>query len=593
MIKAGTVGVATLALLALDLVGPVTDVHAQSTGEIQVLVAPLSSSAGVNSKFGEKVAGEVRKAVGGMPGMAAFPESDLKKSLKEFKLDPQQMSHIEWRQLGSRLGVQLVMVGTAESAGSRVKVDVTFVDPTSGDELPVSEFTVASDKKYEDAAIRIAAGLETQVAYTRAIIFCAEYLGSKQFSDALRNCNKALDINSSSIRAWYLRGRTHMEAEEWELAAADLEKVVADNPSNTDAIRSLAFAHAQLGNTERSLELYQEYLTFQPDDAQVRLSVAFQLAQAGAYAAAMEILQEGVERDPENADLWEYLGNVALAAAAAGNGTDSVSSTAFLHQAVRAFDKLLELKQEAIDPAILRNAIAANLEIGDLDAALQFSERALTALRSGSATSPDTAGSGENGQTREQVLAGIHSLRADIFTRRDQLDRALAELDRTLEADPGHNNAYMKRGFLRLRTGNTQGAMSDYQRAVDEGGQDPNAIGNQLFGTAYQDYFQKRRYSAAIDMLKTALRFARLPQLTNQINFFTAFSYYEWATNIDQRNEAQEACGPAQQALSLFRNVIPILNKAGSYQPRSQAQIREAIDVQLFRQQQIIKARCR
>lgn len=594
MRKVPIVRVVALSGITIGLWGPVGEAVAQTSQDIRVLVAPLRTGAGVNNKFGDKVAAEVRKSLANVSGMVAFNDGDVKKALKEFKLEPQQMNLIQWRQLGGRLNVQLVMFGTAESEGRAVHVKATFVDPKSGDELAVPEFTVANDGQSQEAARRISDSLGEQVTYQKSVVFCAEYLGSNQLTDALRNCDKALEINPASTRALYLRGRTHMGAKEWEKAVTDLEKVVADNPSNTDALQSLAFTHAQLGNTERSQQLYQDYLTFQPDDAHVRLNVAFNLAQAEAYEAAKEILQEGVERDPENTALWEYLGNVALAAGAADPGTSDggavVADTASLRLAVRAFDKVLELKGDSIDPAILRNAIAANLEIGDLDAALGFSDRALSALRSGGVTR--SADSGTEGQTPEQVRAGIHSLRADIFTRREQLARALSEMDQTLQADPAYPNAYMKRGFLKLRTGDTRGALADYRKAVSERGQDPNAIANQLFGTGYNDYFQRGRYSGAIDMFKTALEFARSPQLTNQINFFTAYGYYQWATGIDKRNEQREACQPAQQALNLFRSVSPYLGRAGGYQSGSQAQIREATDVQLFRQQQIIKAKC-
>ncbi len=37
---------------------------------------------------------------------------------------------------------------------------------------------------------------------------------------------------------------------------------------------------------------------------------------------------------------------------------------------------------------------------------------------------------------------------------------------------------------------------------------------------------------------------------------------------------------------------MPHLNQSGSYQANSQAQIRDAVDVQLYRQEQIIRKAC-
>lgn len=599
------------ALAVSGMLATAADLSAQGASRIQVLVAPLSTGPDVNDKFGEKVSKEVTKAIEEISGLDPMPEGDVKKALKQFNLDAAQMNPIQWRQLASRLEAQMLMVGSAERAGQGIQVSVTFLDPKSGDELPVEPFTVSDDGQDKQAASRITAGLEEQIAYQRSLIYCQEYLGSGQIEDALRNCEQALEVNPSSTRAHYVIGRVHMEAEDYPSAVEHLERVVEDNPANTEALQSLAYSHAQLGNKERSLELYQAYLEFQPDDAQVRLNIAFELAQAGAFQEASEILQAGVRRDSTNAGLWEYLGNVALAAGTATNaGLEgaTVKDTAQVRLAVRAFDKVLELKGDSVGASVLTNAIAAHLEMGDLDEALAFSDRALEALRSGvgtaatgegevtEGTTPETPETPEGvpggAESRQQLRARIHSLRADIFARRDNFDRALAELDEVLSIDPEYGGAYMKRGFYRLRSGNTEGALADYRKAVNEQGRDPNAIANQLFGIGYNDYFEKGQFSTAIDMFRTALEFAQDPQLEQQVNFFAAYGYYRMGTNIDQRNEGQEACQPARQALSAFQNVGPYLGSAGGYQSNSQAQIREAVDVQIYRQQQIIRARC-
>ena len=62
---------------------------------------------------------------------------------------------------------------------------------------------------------------------------------------------------------------------------------------------------------------------------------------------------------------------------------------------------------------------------------------------------------------------------------------------------------------------------------------------------------------------------------------------------IDASNEAAEACAPAQRALSKFEQVLPNLNRAGNEQPNAQSDIRENMDVYLYRQQQLIKKACK
>ncbi len=622
-------------------------------GEIRVLVAPLVTHDGIRARFGERVADRVRDRLQQFSGMRPIEKNRIEDALKEYQLSPENMSAIEWRQLASRLNAQMVMVGEARRGGQGVQVEVNFVDPESGDELPVESFSVGDDGQDRQAAEQIAGGLEEQVQFQRSVVFCAEYLASEQIEDAARNCQQALAINPNSTRALYLQGRIYMEMEDFSSAKQNLERVLEENPSNTDALQSLAYTEAKLGNTQRASTLYQEYLQYNPDAVDVRLNVAFEMASAGALAEAMEILQEGVDRDSTNAALWEYLGRVALAkgtqrqpagtggpdmpegategqtapAEGAANG-GSVSDTAAVRLAVRAYDKVLELREGDIDPTILTNVIAAHLALGELQQALDFSERALERLRRPSADgagSPEPgdaaaqgegqeeeaegegqeqaqgegqAGAGEEAlevpgraeETREETQARIHSLRADIFARMERPRDAIRELDQVLELNPEYENALMRRGQQRLRAGNTEGAMQDFRAAVQRG-QDRNAVAQTLFARGYQDYFQRDQFSAAAEMFRTALEFAERQDLQQQINFFTAYSYYQQGAQIDNQNRGEE-CEPARRALNLFQRVAPLLDRSGNYQAQAQSQLREALDVQVYRQQQIMRASC-
>jgi tetratricopeptide (TPR) repeat protein len=564
--------------------------------EIQVLVAPLVVSGGVNRRFGERVADEVRKALEEFGGLLPIEEGDVNDVLKQFGLKQEEMTPIEWRQLASRMNAQMVMIGTAQPSGGGVAVDVAFLDPSTGDELPVNPFTVADDGKHKEAAEQITADLEEGVEYQRSIAFCSEYLSSKQLEDAMRNCDRALSINPSSTRGQYLRSRIYMEMERWNDAVSDLETVVTENPSNTDALQSLAYTHAQLGNKTRSLELYQDYLNFNPDDAAVRLNIAFELATAGAYGEAMAILQEGVERDAENPGLWEYLGSVALAYGTEGNGNggeNEVTHPEAVRVAVDAFARVLSLRGESTDPSILSNAIVANMLLGDHQAALDFAEQAIDMIENPPATDPTVeAGTDPEGpqMSREELLASIHSRRADVYSRMERFDDASAAITEAMRFDPELTNGHMRRALFKLQGGDSDGAIADFRTAVDRGA-DSDQIANNLFSQGYNDHFQAGQFSRALALFRTALEFAQAPDVSHQIHFFTAYTYYQQGTALDNGNP-NETCNPARSALNVFRNVLPHLNQSGSYQANSQAQIRDAVDVQLYRQEQIIRKAC-
>jgi tetratricopeptide (TPR) repeat protein len=238
--------------------------------------------------------------------------------------------------------------------------------------------------------------------------------------------------------------------------------------------------------------------------------------------------------------------------------------------AVEAYDHVLDLKGEDMNPEILRNVIAANLELGDYDAALTFADRAQALM-------PEDA--------------GLWSIRSDIYGRMERYGDAVAALDRALELDPAYPNAYLRRGFLKLRSGDSQGGTADLRTALDQGA-DVEVVSGQLLARGYNDFFKNGQYDEALAMFEVGTSLASAGRVRDQLYFFTAYGYYQQGVAIDGSNEANEACQPARRALSRFQQVLPNLDRAGNEQPQSQAQIRESTDVYIYRQEQIIRKNC-
>lgn len=590
------------AVLAITMI-PATPQAAQAqVSGLTILVAPVGVTEPVNRRFGERTANEVRKLLESFAGYTAVERDDVRSLLKQYDLDEKAMSAIEWRQLGMQMNASLVMVGTAVQGGGGVEVDISFIDPTNGDELPMRPFTVPDDDSHDEAAGEIMSQFTEGVEYARSLAFCADYLASEQVQDALNNCNAAIDLNPTSDRAFYLRGRAHMLAEAWGLAVDDLSRVVDNDPSNTQALQSLAFTHTQLGNGAESLSYYRKYLDFQPDDVAVRLRIAYDLSNAGGPAEAVQVLQDGVQRAPDNVQLLEYLTGAALQAGQSGG---EVTDRDMIRVAVDASAQLVSLLGDAVSPITLSNATNAYMLMEEYDEALAFSERALSMIKN----SPTSNGEEpENGDappaSKEQLLAQVHSARAQIYDKLDDPEAGVSELEMALGYNPDLQNGRQRLARLKLKAGDTEGAIADFRAATADGA-DSDQIANALFGQGFKDHFEKQQQAmqnpsainvgevtAALELFVVAAEFAQAPDVAQQVNFFIGFGHYLRGTALDARNEENEACGPARSALSAFQQVGGPIGRAGVYQANSQASIRDAVEVQLYRQEQIIKKAC-
>jgi tetratricopeptide (TPR) repeat protein len=536
----------------LVLLGLAMPSEAEAQSAARVLVAPLTPGAGIDKSFGEKVAEEVGKSLENFDAIEPMEDKEIEAALKRFGLEDQVLTPVQWRQLASQLNADLVMVGNADPAGAGVQVKARFVQAKSGEELLIPDFTVGGDGGGEarEASRRIIEAFDAQVAYLKALQFCQ------------------------------------------------------DDPAKEDAIQSLAYSHAQLGNADRATDLYMQYLDFNPDDAEVRLNVAFNLAQAGAYESAIQIIQDGLERDPENEDLLLYLGNVALAkatqaAGGSGNG-GTVQDTASAEIALDAYRRYVELEDEEIEAAIILNALKAHMAMDDNEGAFDLSERIKREMEE---TTDPVTGTGASVTTpggRQLEVANITdadratywALRSDMLADMGRTNDAVRELGYALEIDPTYPNGYLKRGILHLQGGAPmETALADFRRAV-ESGSDSDVVASQLLAKGYNDHFKQGRIAQAITMFRAALEFATLPATKNQLNFFIGYGIYQQAVALDESNP-QEECGPAQRALQRFQQVSGFIRQAGNVQQNSQAQILDATDTYIFRQEQIVKKACR
>jgi tetratricopeptide (TPR) repeat protein len=547
------------------------------SGRARVLVATFQTADGVDDGFGEDIAEELREEVDDFDLLVSVEWDDIDDALGRFDLDHTSMDLIQWRQLASRLNAQLLIFGDISGGSAGNQVNALFVETRQGEETEIPTFSVQGDDgdAVREVSSQIAATLDEHVSFLSARLNCQDYLSSDQFADAVRNCDRALEIRPNSTQALYLRGQIAVEQESWDDAIEFLKRALEQSSDHEEALQSLAYAHAQAGNMERATELYRDYLEFNPADQDVRLTVAYNLANAGAYPEAMSIIRDGLDRDSTSAALWKYLGDVAIRQGTASDqaqlrGGTSISDTSAIETALQAYRKFSSLQPDSADVGLYRNMIGAQLQLEDLSGASETVREAL-----------DRVGS----------EPALWSLQADIRARQDDLQGAISAMDSVLALDSEYRNANFKRGVFKLRSGDTESAMADFERSV-ESGTDPGQIAQQLFATGHNRYFKNGENLRAARMFEAALEFSQEEDLTRRLHFWSGYSYFRRGRELDSANEEAQECQPARQALDLFEQVMPHINRAGDYQQDSQQQIAQAVDVLLYRQEQIQKKSC-
>ncbi|NWX18988.1 FKBP4 isomerase, partial [Aegotheles bennettii] len=113
-------------------------------------------------------------------------------------------------------GTQYFKEGKYKQAALQYKKIVSWLEHESG--LSEEEDTKAK-------SLRLAAHLNLAMCHLKL----------KEYSQALENCNKALELDSNNEKGLFRRGEAHLAVNDFELARGDFQKVIQLYPSNKAA----------------------------------------------------------------------------------------------------------------------------------------------------------------------------------------------------------------------------------------------------------------------------------------------------------------------------------------------------------------------
>ncbi len=542
----GVIWLASMAVAFALGAGLAAEAHAAARqqepgGRFRVLVVPIESSA-LDRKFGEKVAKEISSRLAEFPTHAPVPEKEFGRALKQYEVKREELNAIKARQLANLMGAQVVFYGSLSESGGAYDVSAGFIDVKTGDEVQVPPVRIRdkNDRAVQSVAAAAIKAFETQVRFVRARQFCADYVGSQQPDNALRNCNEALEINSKSVPALFNKGlafrqlfeNTEVGTNGWaDSAIAYFQRVLSNQPGHRDALQNAAYIYSQSGQAERASELYKQYLELDPGNVPVRLKVAYDLAQADLMAPAIDIIQEGLKHAEEDVDLLQSLGDYSL--------RYSAEDSSYVDVALQAYEKVLEIKGEETDLTIVENALAAYTRANRTREAVAFAEKALQAH----AESPR-----------------LWSLYADALSRLNRYADASAAMDKVIGLDASYANEYLKRGQFQMQGGDEAGGMADFNLAIESGSSSADDVYRLFFSTAHQAR-NGGDLPGAVRYFERASRFAPANQ-KREVEFWWGYTYYQLGERLAKPD--QTTLGQLQRAQGNFQAAMQHFNRAGS-----------------------------
>ena len=284
---------------------------------------------------------------------------------------------------------------------------------------------------------------------------------------ALKDYNKAVELNPKYIVAIANRGVTRGSLGQKEEAIADLQRALAINPNspNPDFILRIADLRYLLNDFNGSIADYNRLLAMDKMYPRIYSKRAGSEAMLGQAEDALRDADKALQIDPKDEEAYNSRG---LANRLLGKLNDSVNDfslaihikddysrpynnrgTVYLAQgqperAIADFSKAIELDSHYADPYSNRGAVEHQLDrneaaLKDLDTALRLN--------------PNSGDAYQNRGVVKNVLK--------------QFPEALADFNQALKLNAGKNNAgiYVGRGISKLYLGDKTGACEDWRTA--------------------------------------------------------------------------------------------------------------------------------
>ncbi|NDP41338.1 MAG: tetratricopeptide repeat protein [Aromatoleum sp.] len=297
-----------------------------------------------------------------------------------------------------------------------------------------------------------------------------------------------------------------------ELDAAETlyRQVLAQAPSNFDALHLLGVVQHQKGRHQAAVELIRNAVGIEPRAAAAHSNLGLALAKLGRFDEALASHDRALSLDPGNVEALNNRGSVLLSlkrhadavasydealsrrpghAAALRNRGVALAALNRHADALASYDRALAFRDDDVEALIGRGHALASL--GRHAEALATYARALARqpdhvemLKNRGDALVDLKRHAEALASYDRAIAlepghvGALNNRANLLVELNRHEDALADYDRALALEPGYVESLVNRGNVLLDLSRNEDALASYDRALALGPDNANVLVN-------------------------------------------------------------------------------------------------------------------
>ena len=155
----------------------------------------------------------------------------------------------------------------------------------------------------------------------------------KSFDKAIADCNKAIELDSTFIDAFYYIGIANNDRYEYNTAIDYFKKAINFNPKHAKSWNNMGFSYEKLKQFDKAIEAYKKAVGFEPIYALAYYNMANSYKHKEQLDYAINAYKRATEIDPDYAFAWFFMGFAYL------DKND-------YHSAIQNLDKAIKINPE-------------------------------------------------------------------------------------------------------------------------------------------------------------------------------------------------------------------------------------------------------
>ena len=167
----------------------------------------------------------------------------------------------------------------------------------------------------------------------------------KSYDTAINDCNKATELDSTYIDAYYYIGIANNEKKEYNNAIDYFKKLIDLTPNHAKAWNQMGFSYEKLDQFDKAIDSYKKAVEFESNYSVAYFNLANAYKHENQVDFAIESYKKAVEIDQNHAYAWLFMGYTYL------EKNDYFSAIQHLEKAISIDQKIGEELADSVSDA--------------------------------------------------------------------------------------------------------------------------------------------------------------------------------------------------------------------------------------------------